>query len=161
MSSRPFIQSTVYIFPRIYLPCTYFVDFLPTTQMITSDIQCTKGKTMMFHSSFICKHPTHTHTQNIMEPFFPAQRRSSFQYASGSGGGGLVAKSCLTFATPWTVARQAPLSTGFSRQEYRSGLLFPPPGDLPDPGIQAVSPAFQADSLLSEPPGKPISLALE
>ena len=65
------------------------------------------------------------------------------------------------FAMPRTIADQAPLSTGFSRQEYRSGLLFPPPGDLPDPGIQAVSPAFQADSLLSEPPGKPISLALE
>ena len=50
------------------------------------------------------------------------------------GGGGLVAKSCLTLATPWTVAHQAPLSMGFSRQEYWSGLPFPSPGDLPDPG---------------------------
>ena len=65
------------------------------------------------------------------------------------------------FATPWTVARQAPLSMGFSRQEYWSGLPFPSPGDLPDPGIEPASPALQADSLLSEPPGKPISLALE
>ena len=40
------------------------------------------------------------------------------------------------FGTPWTVARQAPLSTGFSRQEYWSGMPFPPPGDLPDPGIK-------------------------
>ena len=43
------------------------------------------------------------------------------------------------FATPWTVAHQAPLSMGFSRQEYWSGLLGPPPGDLPDPGIEPVS----------------------
>ena len=55
------------------------------------------------------------------------------------GGGGLVAKSCLTLATPWTVACQAPLSMGFSRQEYWSGLPFPSPGDLPDPGIEPWS----------------------
>ena len=48
------------------------------------------------------------------------------------------------FVTPWTVARQAPLSMGFSRQEYWSGLPCPPPGDLPDPGIEPVSPAYPA-----------------
>ena len=48
------------------------------------------------------------------------------------------------FATPWTVARQAPLSMGFSRQEYWSGLPFPPPEDLPDPGIEPVSPVSPA-----------------
>ena len=48
--------------------------------------------------------------------------------------GGLVAKSWQTLVTSWTVARQAPLSMGFSRQEYWNGLPFPPPGDLPDPG---------------------------
>ena len=58
------------------------------------------------------------------------------------------------FATPWTVARQAPLSMGFSRQEYWSGLPFPSPGNLPDPGIEPRSPALQADALTSEPPGK-------
>ena len=58
-------------------------------------------------------------------------------------------------ATPWTVACQAPLSTGFSRQEYWSGLSFPSPGDLPNPGIELESPALQLDSLPSEPPGKP------
>ena len=57
------------------------------------------------------------------------------------------------FATPWTVAYQAPPSMGFSRQEYWSGLPFPSPEDLPDPGIEPKSPALQADSLLSEPPG--------
>ena len=60
------------------------------------------------------------------------------------------------FATPWTVAYQAPPSMGFSRQECWSGLPFPSPGDLPDPGIEPGSPALQADALPSEPPGKPI-----
>ena len=58
------------------------------------------------------------------------------------------------FATPWTVAHQAPLSMGFSRQEYWSGLSFPSPGDLHDPGTEPRSPALQADTLTSEPPGK-------
>ena len=58
------------------------------------------------------------------------------------------------FATPWTVAHQAPLSMGFSRQEYWSGLPFPSPGYLPDPGIEPTSPELQADTLTSEPPGK-------
>ena len=48
------------------------------------------------------------------------------------------------FATQWTVARQAPLSMGFSRQEYWSGLPFPPPGDLPDPGMEPMPPASPA-----------------
>ena len=56
--------------------------------------------------------------------------------------------------TPWTVACQVPPSMGFSRQEYWSGLPFPSPGDLPDPGIEPRSPALQADALPSEPPGK-------
>ena len=64
--------------------------------------------------------------------------------------GGLVAKSCPTPVIPWTVAYQAPLSMGFSRQEYWSGLPFPSLGDLPDPGIKPGSPALQADSLLTE-----------
>ena len=61
------------------------------------------------------------------------------------------------FATPWTVAYQASLSMGSSRQGYWSGLPFPSPGDLPDPGIEPRSPALQADALPSEPPGKPLS----
>ena len=66
------------------------------------------------------------------------------------GGGGLVAKSCPTLATPWTVACQAPLSMGFSRQECWSGLPFPYPGDLHYPGVEPRSPALQADSLPTE-----------
>ena len=59
-------------------------------------------------------------------------------------------------AIPWTVANQAPLSMEISRQEYWSELPCPPPGDPPDPGIKPWSPALQADSLLSEPSGKPL-----
>ena len=70
--------------------------------------------------------------------------------------GGLNAKSCLTLATPWTVACQAPLSMVFPRQEYWSGLSCPPPGDLPNPGIEPWSPALQADSLLTKLRGKPV-----
>ena len=60
------------------------------------------------------------------------------------------------FATPWTLAHQSALYTEFSRQEYWSGLPFPSPGDLPDPGIKPGFSALQAYSLQSEPPGKPI-----
>ena len=56
-----------------------------------------------------------------------------------------VAQSCPTLCNPWTVAHQAPLSMGFSRQEYWSGLSFPSPGDLPDPGIVPRSPTLQAE----------------
>ena len=70
----------------------------------------------------------------------------------GGDGRGSVTKS-LTLATVWTVAHQAPLSTGFSRQQYCSGLPFPSPGGLPDPGIESRSPALQADSLPTELPG--------
>ena len=59
------------------------------------------------------------------------------------------------FATPWTGAHQAPLSMKFSGQDYWSGLPFPSPGDLLNPGIKFVSPTLQADSLQSGPPGKP------
>ena len=59
------------------------------------------------------------------------------------------------FVTPWTVGYQASPSMGFSRQEYWSGLPFPSPGDLPNPGIEPGSPAFQADALTAEPAGKP------
>ena len=62
------------------------------------------------------------------------------------------------FVTPGTVAYQAPPSMGFSRQECWSGLPFPSPGDLPDPGVEPRSPALQADALPFEPLGKPIHL---
>ena len=64
--------------------------------------------------------------------------------------GGIVTKSCPTLVSPWTVAHQGPLSMGFSRKEYWSGLPFPSPGDRPDPGIEPRSLALQADSLPNE-----------
>ena len=88
----------------------------------------------------------------------PMMKRTSFLGVSSRG-------SCRSswkwkwshvqlFETPWTVAYQASLSMGFSRQEYWSVLPFPSPGDLPNPGIEPGSPALQADALPSEPPGK-------
>ena len=65
----------------------------------------------------------------------------------------ILGPACV-FATLWTEACQAPLFMGFSRQGYWSGLLFPTPGDLPDPGIEPASPAL-VDSLPTVPPGKP------
>ena len=81
-----------------------------------------------------------------------------------TAGGGLVAKSCLTLVTLWTVAHQASLSMEFFRQEYWRGLPFPSPGDLSDPGIKPgllycrQSLAFQADSLPTKSPGKPLNV---
>ena len=67
----------------------------------------------------------------------------------------LVANMCLTLASSWTVACQAPLSMAFFRQEYWSGLPFPSPGDLPNSVIEPVSPALQADSLPLSHQGSP------
>ena len=61
------------------------------------------------------------------------------------------------YATPQTIAHQAPLPMGFSRQEYWSGLSFPPPGDLPDPGIESMSLALAGRFLTTKPPRKPES----
>ena len=62
------------------------------------------------------------------------------------------------FAIPWTVTYQGPLSIGFSRKEYRSGLLFSSPGDLPNPGVEPVSPVLSDGFFTTEPPGKPINI---
>ena len=59
------------------------------------------------------------------------------------------------FATPWTAARQAPLSVGFSRQEYWDGLPFSSPGHLPNPGVKPASPALAGGFFAAEPPAKP------
>ena len=87
-------------------------------------------------------------------------RNFQVPFPGGKLGGGLIPKSGLTLETPWTVACQDPMSIGFSRQEYWSGLPFPSPGDLPDSGIEPGSPALQADSLPTGLPGKPGKLRL-
>ena len=66
----------------------------------------------------------------------------------------LVIQSCLTLCDPWTIAHQAPLSKGFSRQEYWSGLPFPTRGDLPDPETEPMSPALEARFFTTVLPGK-------
>ena len=71
---------------------------------------------------------------------------------------------CPTLCDPWTTACQAPLSMGFSRQEHWSGLPYPPPVDLPNPGIEPttpVSPALQVDSLPAEPQEKPVKVIID
>ena len=68
---------------------------------------------------------------------------------------GLVTQLCPALATAWTVAHQAPLSMGFSRQEYWSGLPFPSPGDLPNSGVKPMSPALAGGFFTTVPPGKP------
>ena len=85
--------------------------------------------------------------------FAESRTLTSENYFRG-GGSGLLAKSCPTLATPWSVAYQSPLSMRFPRQGYWSGLPFPFPGDLPDPGIKPGSPALKVGSLLAQPPGK-------
>ena len=67
----------------------------------------------------------------------------------------------MTLVTPWSVARQAPLSMGFSRQEYWSGLSFPSRGDLPHPGIEPESAALVGGFFTTEPAGKPSALAID
>ena len=73
-------------------------------------------------------------------------------------GGGLVLKSSPTLVTSWTVAYQAPLSMRFPKEDYWREFLFPSPGYLPDSWVEPESPALQADSLPTEPPGKPKNL---
>ena len=70
-----------------------------------------------------------------------------FTFLAAETDGGWCTQLCLTFCDPWTIAHQTSLSTEFSRQKYWSGLPFPPPGDLPDPGTEPASPALQEDSL--------------
>ena len=93
-----------------------------------------------FLSATFCPQPFHWLSLLLLE-----QPGLSHQ-GCPEGGGGLGTRSCLTLVTPWTVARQAPLSVEFSRQEYWSGWPFPSPGDLPDQGIEPGSPAVQANS---------------
>ena len=102
-----------------------------------------------FFSLSVCLSLSHTHTHRVNSPH-PVHARVLSRFSR-----------VRLYATPWTVAHQAPLSTGFSRQEYWSGLPCPPPGDLPDPGIEPRSLHllhWWADSLPLAPPGKPQSL---
>jgi len=67
-------------------------------------------------------------------------------------------RSVRLFAAPWTVVHQAPLSMGFFRQEYWNGLPCPPPGDIPHPAIEPMSPALAGGFFTTEPPGRPVNM---
>ena len=85
-------------------------------------------------------------TATLWSALFPCSTLKAFEVKESD-----VDQSCPTLCDPWTVAHQAPPSMGFSRQEYWSGLPFPSPGDLPNPGIEPRSPTLQADALISIP----------
>ena len=104
------------------------------------------------------KLPAHTHTLELGVNSFPCFSRKVLLFLFPTPPGNWLLSRVQLFATPWTIAHQAPLSTGYSRQEYWSGLPFPSPGDLCHLSIEPQSPSLQADSLLSEPPGKPICM---
>ena len=96
------------------------------------------------------------HSDFLSQTLFIFYLLTSYPLTVLSGSGGcLVAKLFLTAVTPCPVAHQAPLSMGFPRPKYQSGLPFPSPGDLPNPGIQPGFSALQANSLPIEPPGEP------
>ena len=106
-------------------------------------------------SSLLFPSPGHLPDPRL-EPSFPALAGRFFTTEPQGKPAESESVSCSVVsdsATSRIVARQAPLPMGFSRQEYWSGLPFPSPGDLPNPGVAPWSPALQADSLLSEPPG--------
>ena len=109
-----------------------------------------KTQNEIIHSQCPCTAPQ-THAQHSL-----SQRHACpIFYRAPHNGRKCQSLSCFRLlASPRTIARQAPLSMGFPRQEYWSGLSFPFPGDLPEPGIQLVSPTLQVDSLPTEPPGK-------
>ena len=94
-----------------------------------------------------------------LKVLFPVETKKCWLHSLDQHLGQLVHVSCSVVSnscvTLWSVARQAPLSMEFSRQEYWSGLAFTSPGDLPNPGIKPGSPVLQTDFLPSEPPVKP------
>ena len=98
-----------------------------------------------------------SHTRPAPPTTYFTRERKNFYKVQDSHGCLLVTK----FVTVWTVAHQAPLSMGFSRQEYWSGLPFLPSGDLPHPGIEPESPALASRFFTTEPPGKPSRISYQ
>ena len=127
---------------RIHLP----MEGTWVPPLVQEDPTCLRATKPVIHNHW---------SLGTLEPMLPNMRSHCNEKALISC---LVVKLCPTFAAPWTLACQAPLSMGFPRQEEWSGLPFPSLGDLPDTGIQPTSPALsalKADSLPSEPRGKP------
>ena len=144
-----------------FFRCIFRVDFLwnwlvwspccPRDSQEPSPAPQFEGINSLALGVFIVQLSVKYYWEGTTEPSWEPVSKGIISY--GGGGGGLVVKSRLTFATPWTVAHQFPLSMG--KREYWSGLPFASQGDLPNPGIEPWS-ALQADSLPTELWGKPI-----
>ena len=134
------------IFLSIYTQCTLIIFIL---QLITFYKSLNSGFIYKSHTDKSCFTKMHLFKSTLKYILIDKCHQLIYTESESE-----VAKSCPILWTPWTVAYQAPLSMGFSRQAYWSGLPFPSPGDLPNPGIKPGSPALQADTLPSEPPGK-------
>ena len=102
----------------------------------------------------VCPRDTQWHPQKRSQ-YLDERKGNKIRTCEVKKGKRLSLSGLWFFATPWTIARQAPLSMEFFRQKYWNGYPSPPPGDLPDPGIKSKSPMLQADSLLSESLRKP------
>ena len=122
------------MFSSMSIPCYIFSWHLQT--MLTHYSHSILYSFFLYFSSF---------HMLILLPYFIKSKAWVWKFLSGG----------WLFVTPWTEAHQSPPSTEFSRQEYWSGLPCPSPGDLPNPGIEPRFPVLQADSIPSEPPGKP------
>ena len=126
-------------------------------QPITEPYQGHLRKSSQTHPVPPTPHPTRSRRPLPLSTVPPASNLNSNPKPKPNSNTNLKesAQLCLLFATPWTVAQQAPQFMEFSRQKYWSGLPFPSPGDLPNSRIKPRSPTLQAAALPSEPPGKP------
>ena len=129
--------------------CWCILSFQVLTVYLQHQLDHSSTNTPCEHLICTQHHDSHWRCKQKRQKFLPTWRFRS------NGESEVKLLSCVQlFVTPWTVAHQAPLSMGFSRQECWSGLPFPSPGDFPSPGIETGSPALQTDALPSEPPGK-------
>ena len=144
--------------------CCCFFPLEPWMKLIMSDAQDKLGGLLFcinslygLLKSFSCSYSDRD-SSDLPEPTSPFYLHDKVLLDSSSARS-VSTLSCFSsvrvFAALWTIARQTPLPMRFSRQEYWSELPCPPPGDLPNPGMEFRSPALQGDSLPSEPPGKP------
>ena len=113
----------------------------------------------------LCDPMNHSYPESSAHGIFQARILEwivmpSFSYSLHEVKGSEFAQSCPTLCYLMDCSPPTPPSMGFSRQEYWSGLPFPSPGDLPDPGIEPRSPTLRADALTSEPPGKPSHMSI-
>ena len=127
----------------------------PHTDTVTQTRTCTAQGHTLIHTQADTETRSHSVRCTLSDTHSHSDTLTRYTRSDKEKRGSVSRSVVHLFATPGTAAHQAPPSMGFSRQEYWSGFLSLPPGDLPDPGIKPRSPTLQADSLPSEPPGKP------